>query len=96
MSNQAERALIGEVLFREFDAYVEQLVLRGVPWEEEWANSRPALLELRHEFARFRLAREMAGIVGVVLSDAEMTRQLKERHGYRAMFPGGPPSLTGS
>jgi hypothetical protein len=96
MSNQAERDALGELLFREFNAYATALTEHGKDWAEAWPSATwPTDTPLSTLRGRFALAREAAEVVGVKLNDSEITQQHRERMAYRAMFPSGMPTLTG-
>ncbi|MGC5263919.1 hypothetical protein ACPXCO_23155 [Streptomyces cyaneofuscatus] len=96
MSNQTERDTLGDMLFREFNAYATALAEHG----EDWANSWPSATWQPHTplavlHGRFAVAREAAAAVGVGPSDSEITEEHQMRLAYRAMFPDGAPTLTG-
>ncbi|MFD6334901.1 hypothetical protein ACFWGI_35735 [Streptomyces niveus] len=96
MSNQTERDTLGELLFREFDAYVTALTEHGECWSDAWPSvtwsSHPTLAVLQ---GRFAVAREAAAAVGVRLSDSEIAEEQRERQKYRELFPDGAPTLVG-
>ncbi|MGP3950853.1 hypothetical protein [Streptomyces sp. 7N604] len=99
MSSQQERDALGELLFREFAAYAVALTEHGEQWAQVWPRKDeeewPPGSELDWLHGRFVLAREAAAVVGVRLSDKEITRQHQERLEYLRAFPNGMPSLTG-
>jgi hypothetical protein len=96
MSNQTERDTLGELLFREFDAYAKALHEHGEDWAHAWPSATwPPHTPLAILQGRFALAREAAAAVGVQLSDATITKEYRERQEYRAMFPDGPLDLIG-
>ncbi|WP_433860244.1 hypothetical protein [Streptomyces kronopolitis] len=92
MSNVKERDDVGDVLFREFGEYVNALVEAGEPWKEVWhVKAWLPDTRLRWLHGRFQLAREMAGLVGVRLTDAQMTEEQEVRMAHLEMIPGGVP-----
>jgi hypothetical protein len=97
MSNVKERGGVGDVLFREFGEYVNALVEAGEPWKEVWhVKAWPPDSRLRWLHGRFLLAREMAGLSGVRLSNAQVTTEQEARMAYLEMFPDGMPELSPS
>lgn len=94
MSNVKERGGVGDVLFREFGEYVNALVEAGEPWKEVWhVKTWPPDSRLRWLHGRFLLAREMAGLSNVRLTDAQVTAEQEVRMAHREMFPDGMPKL---
>ncbi|MER5615981.1 hypothetical protein [Streptomyces sp. NPDC002215] len=95
MSNQTERDTLGELLFREFHAYVTALTEHGEDWAHTWPSAtwqpHTPLAVLQ---GRFAVAREAAAVVGVGPGDIEITEEYKVRLAYRAKFPDGAPSLS--
>lgn len=96
MSNVKERGRLGDILMREFGEYVQELIEAGHDWEAVWATAVwPPDSRLRWLHGRFLLARECAVGVGHHFTDDEITRFGRERLAYRALYPGGLPSLGG-
>ncbi|MET8816542.1 hypothetical protein ABZW47_31655 [Streptomyces sp. NPDC004549] len=96
MSNQTERDTLGELLFREFDAYVTALTEHGEDWAHAWPSvTWPPHTHLAVLQGRFAVAREAAAAIGVKLSDSEVTEEQRVRQKYRELFPGGHPTLIG-
>ncbi|MFD5079546.1 hypothetical protein [Streptomyces sp. NPDC058371] len=96
MSNQTERDTLGELLFREFNAYAAALTEHGETWAPAWPSATwPPHTPLAVLQGRFAVAREAAAVVGVGPSDAEITEEHQVRLAYRTMFPDGAPSFSG-
>ncbi|MGW0757086.1 hypothetical protein ACWD1Y_11460 [Streptomyces sp. NPDC002814] len=96
MSNVKERGRLGDILMREFGEYITALIEAGHDWEAVWATAVwPPDSRLRWLQGRFLLARECAGMIGHRFTDDEITQFGRERLAYLAMYPDGPPSLTG-
>ncbi|MFB6985558.1 hypothetical protein [Streptomyces sp. NPDC056304] len=96
MSNQTERDTLGELLFREFDAYATALTEHGEDWAHAWPSvAWPPHTPLAGLQGRFAVAREAAAAIGVKLSDSEITEEQRVRQQYRALFPDGHPTLIG-
>lgn len=96
MANQTERDTLGELLFREFNAYATALTEHGEDWAHAWPSatwpSHSPLTVLQRGFA---VAREAAAVVGVEPSDSQITEEQKARQQYRVLVPDGAPSLSG-
>ncbi|MFJ9580841.1 hypothetical protein ACIRQF_31185 [Streptomyces sp. NPDC101191] len=96
MSNRTERDTLGELLFREFDAYAAALTEKGEDWAHAWpSDSWPPHTPLATLQGRFAVAREAAAAIGVAPSDSEITEEHRVRLEYRALFPDGAPPLSG-
>ncbi|WP_440581059.1 hypothetical protein [Streptomyces sp. PT19] len=94
MSNQTERNILGELLFREFHAYASALTEHGEDWAQAWpSDTWPPDSPLAALQGRFAVAREAAAAIGVEPSDNEITEEHQVRLEYRAWFPDGPPAL---
>ncbi|MFF8431774.1 hypothetical protein ACF07Y_42970 [Streptomyces sp. NPDC016566] len=95
MSNESERSILGELLFRESNAYVAALIEHGEDWTCVWPSVWPPQTPLAAVQGRFAVVREAAAAIGVAPSDSEITEQQEERMQYREMFPDGAPKLFG-
>ncbi|MFI1701453.1 hypothetical protein ACH419_36610 [Streptomyces bobili] len=96
MSNRTECDTLGELLFREFNAYATALTEHGVDWADAWPSATwPTDTPLAALHGRFTLAREAAAVIGVKPSDSEITEEHRVRLEYRALFPDGAPKLLG-
>ncbi|MFD4933465.1 hypothetical protein [Streptomyces virginiae] len=95
MSNTKERDRLGDILMREFGEYANALTEAGEDWAAVWQHDRwPEESRLRWLHGRFLLAREMAGAVGVRMSDEAISAEHTARLEADRMFPEGRPSLT--
>lgn len=96
MSNQAERNVLGELLFREFHAYASSLTEHGEDWAHAWpSDAWPPNSALAALQGRFAVAREAAAAIGVEPSDSMITQEHQVRMEYRAWLPDSPPALIG-
>ncbi|MFI9772214.1 hypothetical protein ACIHJG_35930 [Streptomyces sp. NPDC052415] len=96
MSNQTERDILGELLFREFQAYAAALTEHGEEWAHAWPSATwPPDSPLAALQGRFAVAREAAAAIGVEPSDSEITEEHQVRLEYQALFPDGLPTLIG-
>ncbi|MER5889664.1 hypothetical protein ABT160_38055 [Streptomyces sp. NPDC001941] len=96
MSNQSERDALGELLYREFRAYTAALDEHGEDWAQAWpSHTWPPLTLLAALQGRFAVAREAAAAIGVKPSDAAIAEEHRVRQEYLALFPDGPPALSG-
>lgn len=96
MSNQTERDTLGELLFREFNAYATALTEHGEDWAHAWPSvTWPPHTPLAVLQGRFAVAREAAAAIGVELSDSKITEEQQVRLEYRALFPDGAPTFIG-
>ncbi|MEV6676411.1 hypothetical protein AB0N09_06005 [Streptomyces erythrochromogenes] len=94
MSNGKERGLLGDILMREFNAYVAALIEAGHDWEAVWATAVwPEGDRLYWLRGRFLLARECAAMVSHQFCDETITGYGRDHLEYLALFPDGPPSL---
>ena len=95
MSNINERGGVGGILMREFAEYAGALTEAGYDWSTTWAfDTWPAESRLGWLNALFRLARECAGVSGVRVSDAEITRLYRDMQTYWEMFPDRRPGFS--
>ncbi|MFI6277992.1 hypothetical protein [Streptomyces sp. NPDC050988] len=96
MSNQTERNTLGELLFREFNAYATALTEHGEDWAHAWPSATwPPHTPVAALQGRFAVAREAAAAIGVKPSDSQITEEHQVRLEYRALFPNGAPTLIG-
>jgi hypothetical protein len=96
VSNFKERGRLGDIMTREFGAYITALIEAGHDWETVWAWAEwPPDSRLHWLHGRFLLARECAGMIGHRFTDEQITQFGREWLAYRAMYPDGTPSLTG-
>ncbi|MEU9416080.1 hypothetical protein [Streptomyces sp. NPDC048272] len=94
MSNLKERGRLGDLLMREFNAYVAALIEAGHDWEAVWPTAVwPQGHSLYWLRGRFLLARECATMVGHKFSDGTITEFGREHLEHLALFPDGPPRL---
>ncbi|MGA5411517.1 hypothetical protein ACPCSC_30220 [Streptomyces lavendulocolor] len=96
MSNAKERGRLGDRLMEVFAEYATALNLAGHDWAAVWATGMwPERSELWWLHGRFLLARELTAMANHVFTDAQITQFYRERLAYLALYPDGPPSLTG-
>ncbi|RNG04744.1 hypothetical protein [Streptomyces botrytidirepellens] len=96
MSDQTERDTLGELLFREFNAYATALTEHGEDWAQAWPSTTwPPHTPLLALQGRFAVAREAAAAIGVEPSDSQITEEHRARLEYQALFPDGAPTLIG-
>ncbi|MER7761563.1 hypothetical protein [Streptomyces sp. NPDC097619] len=96
MSTVKERDALGDILMREFGEYATALTDAGHDWAQVWPiRAWPPESRLRELHNRFLLAREMATAGGARLSDAEITRQYRDRLSLLESFPDGRVHLEG-
>ena len=93
MSNLNERDGVGELLLREWAAFVGILAERGETWQTTDPATWPQSSALWAADHGIRVLMEAGKLIGVHVDRAELNQQHEERAAYRRMFPDGAPRL---